>query len=91
MFEAEFTHEGEACTFEVLLTRLELNDPALVRLGQIVHDLDLRDGKYGGSEVEGLGMLLDGVVGAHARDEDRLARSGAIFDDLYEAFRTAAR
>jgi hypothetical protein len=91
MFEAEFTHEGDNCTFEVLLARMELNDPALVRLGHIVHDLDLRDGKYGGSEVEGLGMLLDGVVGAHTRDEDRLARSGAIFDDLYQAFRTAAR
>jgi hypothetical protein len=42
MFEAEFTHEGDRCTFEVLLQKSGLNDRALTAIGEIVHDIDLR-------------------------------------------------
>ena len=47
MFQAEFTHEGDKCTFEVLLDRGALNDPALRAIAEIIHDIDLRDGKFG--------------------------------------------
>ncbi len=90
MFEAEFTHEGDACSFEVLLARLGPKDPGLARLAELIHDLDLKDGKYDRPETEGLGLMLKGIVAAHARDEERIARSGALLDDLYEAFRSAA-
>ena len=43
MFEAEFTHEGDLCTFEVLLRRFGLASPALRHLAEIVHDIDLKD------------------------------------------------
>jgi hypothetical protein len=36
MFEAEFTHEGDQCTIEVLVARLGLDDPALGPLAEIV-------------------------------------------------------
>src|SRR5262249_27879711 len=45
MFQAEFTHEGDKCTFEVLLGRTALKDPALRAIGEIIHDIDLRDNK----------------------------------------------
>jgi hypothetical protein len=40
MYQAEFTHEGDQCTFEVLLGRLELKDSALSAIAEIIHDLD---------------------------------------------------
>jgi hypothetical protein len=83
MFEAEFTHEGELCTFEVLVQRFGLADPALRAIAEIVHDIDLEDAKYGREEAPGIGQLVAGIAAAHADDEARLARGEALFDDLY--------
>jgi hypothetical protein len=87
MFEAEFTHEGDRCTFEVLCARLDLNDPALAPIGEIVHDIDLKDGKFGREETSGIAHLIEGIRAAHDDDEQRLLRGTAVFDDLYEYFR----
>ncbi|MDA8249632.1 MAG: chromate resistance protein [Rhodospirillales bacterium] len=89
MFEAEFTHEGDRCTFEVLCARMDLADPALVPIGEIVHDIDLKDGKFGREEASGIAHLLEGIRAAHD-DEHRLLRGVAMFDDLYEYFRKGA-
>src|SRR5262249_61636995 len=43
MFEAEFTHEGDLCTFAVLLSRFGLSAPALRAIAEMVHDVDLKD------------------------------------------------
>ena len=88
MFDAEFTHVGDQCTFEVLLERMGLDEPALKAIGEVVHDIDLKDEKYGRPQASGLETLLAGVA-LRARDDDdeRLARGSAILDDLYEVFR----
>src|SRR5262249_44810491 len=91
MFEAEFTHDGDACTFEVILRRLGLDDPALRPIAEIVHDIDLKDGKFGRPEAVGLGALVAGLALAHRDDEERLARGGPMFDALYEHFRRKRR
>ncbi len=83
MFEAEFTHEGDLCTFEVLVQRFGLDDPALRAIAEIVHDVDLKDAKYGREEAPGVGQIVAGIAAAHADDEGRLARGTALFDDLY--------
>jgi len=83
MFEAEFTHEGDLCTFEVLVQRFGLGDPALRVIAEIVHDVDLKDSKYGRAEAPGIGQLVAGIAAAHADDEERLRRGTALFDDLY--------
>lgn len=90
MFEGEFTHEGDRCTFEVLVERLGLDDPALREVAEIVHDVDLKDEKFGRLERVGVERLILGLTSAHAKDEDRLVRGGALFDDLYQAFRAEA-
>lgn len=87
MFEAEFTHEGDRCSFEVLLARSGLNDPALTAIAEIVHDIDLKDGKFGRKEASGIKMLIAGICADTRDDNQRLIRGAAIFDDLYAVFR----
>src|SRR6266550_4055459 len=47
MFEAEYTHEGDRCTFETLVARFGLTDAGLAVIGELVHDIDCKDGKFG--------------------------------------------
>lgn len=83
MFEAEFTHEGDLCSFEVLLQRFGIADPALDAIAEIVHDVDVKDAKYGREEAPGVGQVVAGIAAAHADDEARLGRGSALFEDLY--------
>ena len=87
MFEAEFTHEGDRCTFEVLLSRSGLKDPALRAISEIVHDIDLKDGKFAREETSGIAHLIAGLTLANKGDEQRMSRGAAVLDDLYEYFR----
>ena len=86
MFEAEYTHEGEHCSFETLVARFGLKDSALVAIAEVVHDIDCKDGKFGRDETAGIERVISGIVRRHAADEDRLERGGAVLDELYEAF-----
>jgi hypothetical protein len=88
MFEAEFTHVGNLCTFEVLLQRAGLHDAALAAIGEIIHDIDLKDGKYGREETAGIRIVIAGIATGQRDDEERLARGSAVLDDLYESLRT---
>jgi len=87
MFDAEYTHEGELCTFEVLLSRFGLDDSALRAVGEMVHDIDLRDGKFARPETAGLERVIDGITRKHAKDQERLAQGAAVLDALYDALR----
>ena len=91
MFEAEFTHEGDRCSLEVLIERTGLNEPALGPIAEIVHDIDLKDSKFGRQETPGIERLIAGIAMAHKDDETRLARGDAVFDDLYEYFKRKRR
>jgi hypothetical protein len=87
MFGGEFTHEGDRCTFEVLLARAGPDDPALRAIAELVHDLDLKDGRFGRPETAGLGALVEGLCAATGDDPERLARGAALLDDLHAYFR----
>jgi hypothetical protein len=86
MFEGEFTHRGDRCTFEVLLGHAALSDPALGAIGEIVHDIDLKDDKYGRAETAGVKSLIAGIATPGAGDEQRLARGAVLLDGLYDSF-----
>jgi hypothetical protein len=87
MFEAEFTHEGDRCTLEVLIQRVGLDDPALIPIAEIVHDIDLKDAKFQRPETIGIERLVTGIAMANKDDDVRLERACAVFDDFYEYFR----
>jgi hypothetical protein len=84
MFGAEFTHRGEDCTFETMIKRFGLGgDPALRQVAEIVHDIDLKDGKFNRQEAAGLDAVVRGL-GELLKDDRKLIRqSGAVFDGLY--------
>ena len=86
MFQAEFTHQGDKCTFEVLLDHVALNDPALRAIAEIIHDIDLRDSKYGRDEAVGIRTLIDGIALTTPDDLERMARGTEVFNSLYEVF-----
>jgi hypothetical protein len=86
MLDAEFTHEGDRCSFEVLMTRAGLDDPALTAIAEIVHDIDLKDAKFAREEAAGIKALINGICADTRDDDERLGRGAAIFDDLYAVF-----
>jgi hypothetical protein len=89
MFNAEYTHDADRCTFEVLLDLIEKPDPALRRIADIIHDLDLRDHKYQLPEAAGIKVMLDGLAANHEWDEDRIERASFLFEDIYKSFTKA--
>ena len=92
MADAEFTHRGDRCSFEVLLAEAGLKDPALAAIAEIVHDLDLKDEKFARPEAEGVRHFVAGLTLATDDDEARIRQASDLFDNLYRSFRqTPAR
>lgn len=91
MFDGEYTHEGDRCTFEVMVRRLQIQDHALGPLAEVVHDIDLKDGKFGRSETDGLNALLTGLVAAHPDDDLRMSEGLRLFDNLYAYYQRQER
>ena len=89
MFEGEYTHEGDRCTFEVLVLRAGLEDAALRAIAEIIHDIDLKDDKYGREETAGIRNLIAGIAATQREDAQRIARGSAVLDDLYEFLRSS--
>ena len=87
MFEGEFTHDGDRCTFETLVERFRLGDPALQTIGEIVHDIDCKDQKFGRVEAAVIQTIFEGIALAHPKDDARLAAGGTVLDGLYERYR----
>jgi hypothetical protein len=79
----DLTHHGQDCTFETILRRYDLDDPALWDVARIVHEADLSDDRFDAPEAPGLDVICRGL--SMVRDDDEvLAVAGALFDGLYE-------
>lgn len=83
MFEGEFTHVGDDCTFETLLKHFKLRDKRLRRIAEMVHDADLHDNKYGRPEGKTLDWILVGWGKTDWPDEVILRKGFELFDALY--------
>jgi hypothetical protein len=81
---AEFTHQGNQCTFEVLIDAFDLgDDPALARMANVVHAADIA-GELG-SDPLGPGLLAvgEGGLDVEANDQRLLERGSFVYDALY--------
>jgi len=85
MVGGDYTHDGGRCTFESLVRAVGLPDRGVKAIGEIVHDLDLKDGRYGRAEAAGIARMIEGITSRFPKDDDRLEKGFAMFDDLHEA------
>lgn len=89
MRRAEFGHAGNRCSFETMLAAFGLADPGLSALAEIVHEIDLRDGRSARPEVAGMDSILAGWSSLDLPDSE-LERLGiALFEGLYGALSSA--
>src|SRR4030088_3060908 len=63
----------------------------LRRIAEIIHDIDLKDDKFGRTEVAGIRTLIDGIRASTSDDARRIERGSESFNDLYEFFRKKRR
>jgi hypothetical protein len=86
MFDAEFTHRGDQCSFEVLVERFGLRDPGLRAIAEIVHDIDLKDGKYARPDADGVARVISAIAMSAKDDDERLERGASLFEDLHKLY-----
>ena len=87
MFGAEFTHQGEDCTFETILKRFGLSEnKGLLEIAEIVHDIDLKDDKFHRLEAVGLNAIIDGLSNVLRDDRKLLQQTSVVFDGLHAMF-----
>lgn len=91
MFGVAFSHRGDGCTFETLCGVFGISEPAVLHMGAIVHDLDLKDGRFGTSDAGTVGVLIDGLQLATDDDGLLLERGMTLFESLYLAFANRAK
>lgn len=84
----EYGHHGTDCTFETILRRHDLIDPALWRIAAIVHEADLEDDRYDAPEAPGLDVVLRGLSMTND-DHTVMALTGPMFNGLYDYYRRA--
>ena len=75
-----FTHQGAMCTFETLVAEFRIQDPVVVRLSRIVHDLDLKDARFGLPETAAVGHVIDGLRGLYGDDQALIDQGIGFFD-----------
>ncbi len=85
MGESRFSHQGDLCTFEVMVAAFGFNRPGMRALAEIVHEIDLRDGRFVRPEVAGVDTLLRGWQLSGIDDANMEARGTALFEGMYAA------
>jgi hypothetical protein len=87
MFEVEFSHHADACTFETLLERFAIRDRAVLRIAELIHDADLEDEKFHRIEGFGVEQIFKGWAKQGLTDQQILTKGFDCFDALYAQFK----
>lgn len=87
MLDAEFSHYGDDCTFETLIKRFGIQDNAVRKIGEMIHDADLDDDKFQRSECIGIDRVLKGWAKQGMSDHEILTQGFSAFDGLYAFLR----
>ena len=83
--EGDFTHEEDRCTFEVLLEAFSLRAKALRKIAEVVHELDLKDGKFPNLQAIGVETILLGIRKTAKDDREALEEGIKTFERLHAA------
>jgi hypothetical protein len=86
MFHAGgFSHRGEDCSFETLLKDFGLKRRSLQILGEMIHDADLKDDRFGRNEAIGVERILKGWAAQGIPDDELLRRGIELIDGLHRS------
>jgi hypothetical protein len=86
MFHEEgFGHRGDDCTFETLEKQFLVRDARVAVIGQIIHDADLLDERFGRKEGYGVDEILKGWARLEIPDDKLLERGMELVEGLYHA------
>ena len=85
----ELGHRNGDCSFETILARYELDDPALERIGQVVHEADIGDERYDAPEAPGIDALLRGLALSARDDQHMIDQTAPLYDAFYALWRQA--
>jgi hypothetical protein len=84
---ADLSHRDGDCSFERILRVYELDDPALERMAEIVHEADIGDERFDAPEAPGLELAIRAL--AVGRDDPALLdRTHDLFEGIYASFRS---
>ncbi len=83
MVDVEFSHHGDCCTFETLIRRFGIEDKAVRKIAEMIHDADLEDEKFQRSECIGIDRVLKGWAKSGMSDDQILLHGFDCFDGLY--------
>jgi hypothetical protein len=86
MSGAELGHHRGRCTFEAILAKHKLKDPALVEMGRIIRSADLLDADET-LEGPGIDVLFRGLLHLTQDDQAVLALAEPVLDALYAALK----
>ena len=87
MFEVEFSHHADACTFETLIERFAIRDRAVLRIAELIHDADLEDEKFHRVEGFGVEQIFKGWAKQGLTDQQILTKGFECFEALYAQFK----
>ena len=88
---AGFRHEGDLCTFEVLEERFGIRDSAVKRIGEIVHDIDLKEDRYKSPHARTVANLVEGLRASIPEDIKLIEEGVVMFEALYQSLQTTTR
>ena len=83
--ERGFGHRGTDCTFETLEKEFRIRDPRVEVIGQMIHDADLLDDRFGRKEGYGVDEILKGWARQRFPDEKLLERGMELMEGLYHS------
>ena len=86
----ELSHRDGSCSFETILARYELDDPALERIGQVVHEADIGDESFDAPEAPGVDALLRGLALSVRDDQHMIDQTAPLYDALYDLWNKPA-
>jgi hypothetical protein len=81
----DFSHHRDRCTFEVLAEAFGLRGKVLRKMAEVVHELDLKDGKFANPQASGVETILLGIRKTAKDDAAALEEGIAVFARLYAA------
>jgi hypothetical protein len=88
---AELSHHHGRCSFETIAVHFGLDDPALERIGRIVHEADIGDERYDAPEAAGLDAVVRALGRVARGDDELLSLTRPIFDGLFATYSTRTR